>query len=103
MSPNDIEVLLHYHCSHSVHPRIDAPAVQGAIRQFVDARLLIQLSGGPSADVYETTEGGKMLVEQLCAVPFPVLKWVAGDVEPKVTRGMTWFMPSSSDFNSKNE
>lgn len=79
MSPNDIDVLLHYHRSPEPHDRLDAPAVQEAIRVFVAAGLLkLGSSSGPT-DTYEITEGGMMLVEQLCAVPWPVLRWVRGD------------------------
>jgi hypothetical protein len=72
MTVNDIEVMLHYYCSPSPHPRIDAPAVQDAISQFLAAGLLEYVK----KDIYEATEGGKMYVEALRKVPIPKRQWV---------------------------
>lgn len=85
MTPNEIEVLLHYHTSPSVHPRIDAPAVRGAIEGFLkngifrcgenDRGLLVKA-------LYETTDKGNALVQMLCNTPYPTQQWVDanGDV-----------------------
>ncbi len=98
-TPNDIEVMIHYYGSRSVHPRIDAPAVREAINRFVAAGLLVPFVD--AADVYDATEGGKMYIEELCQVPLPKLKWVKGEkVDNPFPRGMTWFTPSNSDFNT---
>jgi hypothetical protein len=100
MSPNDIEVLLYYHRSRDPHERIDAPAVQDATDRFLEARLIIPRNESLVPDAYKLTEGGEMLVKQLCAVPFPVLKWVAGDELVGcgvLTRG------SNSEAELKNE
>lgn len=72
MSPNDIDVMLHYYGSRSVHPRIDAPAVRDAIDRFLKAGLFTQ---SDLADVYEVTEGGRMYVDALRAVPLPERLW----------------------------
>lgn len=72
MSPNDIEVLLHCHCTPGPHQRLDAPAVLDAVTRFLDAGLIERVA--PSE--YRTTEGGRVLVEALCAVPWPVRRWV---------------------------
>lgn len=79
MSPSDIEVLLHYHCSPNPHPRYTANAVREATEEFLDLGLI---EPAPR-ETYTTTEGGKVLVEALCATPFPVKRWVMPTKEVK--------------------
>lgn len=71
MTPNDIDVLLHYNSSPAEHPRISAPAVKDAIHRFVRAGVF-------EADTKNLTEKGRVLVEMLCATPMPVQVWVDG-------------------------
>lgn len=81
MTPNDIEVLLHVHCSPEPHPRQDAPAVESTIDAFLHSGLIeprVRLAG-----MYTTTERGKMLVEMLCATPWPEQRWVDPRTELK--------------------
>lgn len=73
MTPSDIEVLIHCHASGGPHPRADAPAVREAIRMFLEAELIEQLTADPTT--YTTTDGGKLLIEELCRTPFPIKKW----------------------------
>ncbi len=73
MTPNDIDVLLHYYTTPGPHPRVAAPAVQSSIQMFIEAGLL-QLTKPAQLEV---TEGGTLLVKQLCATKLPVRKWVA--------------------------
>lgn len=75
MTPSDIEVLLHYHCSPTPHPRASTPAVKAATNAFRSMGLIHLQPDFKSNHRYETTEGGKILVEALCAVPFPVKRW----------------------------
>jgi len=72
-TPNDIEIMIHYHGSRTVHPRINAPAVGESIQRFLSAGLLVETD---VEGIYDTTEGGRMYVEALCAVPLPVQRWV---------------------------
>lgn len=76
-SPNDIEVMIHCYGTRSVHPRIDAPAVQSAIERFLAAGLPIQTD---ESGIFEATDGGKLFVEALCAVPWPERRWVLPQV-----------------------
>jgi len=71
MTPNDIEVLLHYHCCPRLHDRDYAPAVKESTEKLIHAEM-IQPCGG----YYKTTSGGKMLVAMLCSTPFPVNQWI---------------------------
>lgn len=73
MTPNDIEVLLHYHCSPNPHPRLCAPAVAEAVSMFLRAEMLEPTGKGEG--MYTTTEGGNLLVKALCAVPMPIRVW----------------------------
>ncbi len=70
MTPNDIEVLLHYHSMAVVHPRFDAPAVQQAIMNFRRHELMvIDFEDGSG---HSLTAKGRALVTMLCKTPFPV-------------------------------
>lgn len=80
-TPINIEVLLHCHVSAEPHPRFHAPGVQSALH-LLETRGLIEIAreGHGTIDphqpvAYRTTEGGRLLVDALCAVPFPVKKW----------------------------
>jgi len=76
MTPSDINVLLHYHVCPEPHPRLDAPAIQETIAEFVTAGIL-KPGVHPSKDgSYITTGRGNALVQMLCSTPFPVQKWV---------------------------
>lgn len=78
MTPSDIEVLLHCHTSPATHPRASAPAVREAIAEFLFLGLIESCREGYGPDEcqpYQTTEGGRVLVQALCSVPFPVKKW----------------------------
>lgn len=71
MTPNDIEMLIYFHCSSSAHPRIDAPACQEAVRMML-CNDLIRHSGR----TFGTTDKGAAHLAQLCATPFPEQAWV---------------------------
>jgi len=76
MTPNDIDVLLHCHCCPGEHPRIGAPAVDGAI-EMLFGEGLIERSGEHGC--YATTEKGRAHVRQICNLPFPQRKWFGHD------------------------
>jgi len=75
-SSNDIEVMIHYFCTMSPHPRLDAPVVADAVRRLVAAGLLEEDTGS-----YQPTEGGHMYMDALRAVPWPVRGWVVPKVD----------------------
>jgi hypothetical protein len=76
MTPNDLEILIHFHVSPSKHPRADAPAVKDAIKclQMMDLIAPLEEQGK-----YETTGRGKAHMKQLQCLPLPELKWVDKD------------------------
>lgn len=73
-SPNNIEVLLHYHVSLDPHPHIHAPAVMDAIALFLDNGCM---QNNPIAPFnYELTPKGKAWVRALCQVEMPRIAYV---------------------------
>jgi len=74
MTPNELEVLIHCHTSPTVHPRIDAPAVQQAIRMFEAGGIIRKDSD--LKGIYHTTTIGKDFIRILCEIPFPKDSWV---------------------------
>ena len=77
MTPNDIEILIHYHVSPAPHPRISAPAVESATLMLQEHGLIHLVDGS-----YRTTDRGSAHVQQLCELDFPRAAWVsaAGEV-----------------------
>jgi hypothetical protein len=74
-TPNDIDVLLHYHSSPRPHPRVHAPAVQDTINMYLNDGILEE-AGDPGEECYATTEKGKAFVKIVCSAEYPELKWV---------------------------
>jgi len=72
MTPNDIEILIHYYSSPSIHPRIDAPAVTESIQEFVKNGILER--GGDFG--FRVTNKGRALMKLLCSTSFPIAAWV---------------------------
>jgi hypothetical protein len=69
-SPNNINVLLHYHCSPEPHERIEAPAVQEAVELLLsEGAIRPDEAQGPNC--YRTTPLGMAWVEALCRVTTP--------------------------------
>lgn len=68
MSPNDIEILIHVHCTTEPHPRMDAPAVKESFGMFIDEGIF---DYDQINDDYELTNKGRALLELLCQTPFP--------------------------------
>ena len=79
LSPDDIEVLLHYFVNPCEHPRYKAPAVQSAIDMFIGCGIL-EPSGGPSP--WKTTEKGSAMVRALCRTPEPQLIYADANGNP---------------------
>ena len=72
MRPVDIEVLIYCHVSPSIHPRIEAPAVQKALMNL-EASGLIEREG---ENCYHTTSKGTAHISILCSTPLPTPAWV---------------------------
>jgi hypothetical protein len=66
-SPNNIEVLLHYHTTPRPHPRIDAPATCDFTRILLEAGCITPGDTG----AYITTAKGAAWVQALCNVECP--------------------------------
>lgn len=74
MTPNDIEMLIHFHVSQAPHPRASAPACAEAIERMLAAGLI-----EPYSNTYKTTRRGVTHIEQLCSTPYPMRGWVCAD------------------------
>jgi hypothetical protein len=83
MSPNDIEVLLHCHCTLVPHPRSDAPVIIQAITYFrkVGAIELVEMEDPTEFefDVFATTRLGAAWVQAICNTPMPTTVFVGAD------------------------
>lgn len=83
MTPLMIEIALHYYTTAPEagdwgyrEGRMNLDAVAEA-RNVLTARGLLKLSNAkPCLRDYEATDGMRVLVDALCAVPFPEQRWV---------------------------
>ena len=78
MTPYDIGVLLHYHCTMHDHPDLERnpPIWRPSIQWFLEERLLESTVGGADDAAYRITERGRFYVDNgLCEVPLPVQEW----------------------------
>lgn len=66
VTPNEIEVMVHYYRTPEPHPRLGAPAVREAIARFIREGMLERKDGA-----CYTTARGDAWVRALRAVPFP--------------------------------
>jgi hypothetical protein len=71
MSPNDIDILIHYHCSSKLHEWHDMPAVQESTEMFVNDGILQW-----DNDTYRTTEMGRAWLKMIIKTPYPRQAWV---------------------------
>lgn len=74
MTPNDIDVLLHYHITIKPHPRRNAPAVSESIEHFVQAHVF-SVTYIEETEIIRLLPRGRKLVEMLCSTPLPVPVW----------------------------
>lgn len=79
MTPLEISILIHYHCSPTDFRDGDfsAPAVRQAINEFKQTGFI--KAAEPSDNVaaaYIGTDKCGVYVQALCAVPEPIQKWV---------------------------
>lgn len=81
MTPLEITIALFYRCRAGDYGKdngdnnYNAPAVQSALKGFVDTGLLALSPAGCEATYY-ATPALEVYVEALCSVPLPVQKWV---------------------------
>ena len=90
MTPNHIDILIHYYTTPGDHPRIDAPAVEQTIEEFVSDGILWSSYGSVKLvndkvtnheNKYYITEKGKVWLLMILKTPYPTLKkiWVDGN------------------------
>lgn len=72
MTPSDLEVLIHCYVSPNPHPRLEAPAVQDSIRDFLMADVIYQVT----ESTYRTTKRGEMWLKMMLDTPMPVYQLV---------------------------
>jgi hypothetical protein len=72
VTPLYIEIALHYCCTVGEFPRIEAPACRDAVNALIDRGLL---RWNDEARGHEATDGLRLWLECLCAVPFPIQAW----------------------------
>lgn len=72
MTPYQIEILIHHHCSHSRFERDTAPLYIPTVKAFMGDGILTTRPDGSIG----TTEKGNAIVQMLCATPYPEMKWV---------------------------
>jgi hypothetical protein len=72
-TPNDLDVLLHYYSSPTLHPRAHAPAVREATESWIRLGMLRLMD---DSDSYEATDRGRVHVYQLCHLSLPTICWI---------------------------
>ena len=77
MTPNDLEILIHYYASRAVHPRAGALAVTDSIQDFIDDGMFTIMEPTDAGDSgVRITSKGKAHLEQLLRLPYPEQAWV---------------------------
>lgn len=71
MTPNDLEVLIHYFTSSTEHPRKTAPAVIVSINRFLNDGIFERTDSS-----IIVTERGGVWLDMILETPYPVMKWV---------------------------
>jgi len=71
MTPYEIRLLIHYHTTPAPYEGASAPIYQPTVDSFVENNLIEKVDGS-----YQTTDRGAAHIEQLCATPWPVQRWV---------------------------
>lgn len=87
MTPNDINILLHFYTTPEPLPRKNAIAVQEAVLSFIQRGILVWEveSANEAPGQYRVTQKGEKLVRMLCDTPDPVQVWL----DPReVNRGL---------------
>jgi len=81
LTPNDLEILIHYYVYRSPHPRIETPAAIEAIDRFVSSGILIKkescwVAAGAPRYTYWVTEKGKVWMSMILNTPYPKTIWI---------------------------
>jgi hypothetical protein len=77
MTPNDIEILIHYTVCPSEHLRKTAPAVQESAEKFIELGIFERRDHTEdSTSSYIATNKGRALLQILCNTPMPEEAWI---------------------------
>lgn len=79
MSPLELLVLLHHHCSFSAFSP-SSEVADRTVAMFVKEGLLEAVRG-----FYTTTEKGRFYVQAILSLPFPIATFTIPTVKPKAT------------------
>jgi len=71
MTPYNLEILLHHHCSHDEYPYRGAPGYLPEIEDFILKKVLVETSGH-----YETTDLGKAWIKEILSVDIPEVQYI---------------------------
>ena len=77
MTPYEIGIMLHYHCSPDDYHDMTAPIFRGTMDRFIaDGLIEPATPASPYNVTYKITAKGRYYVsEGLCKVPLPVNTW----------------------------
>ena len=77
VTPLHLEIVMHYYTRACDMENLDAPAVHEYIRDLLNIGMLENIKNyAGSQSSYQTTERGKVWLEYLLKVPFPIQKWI---------------------------
>jgi hypothetical protein len=76
MTPNDIEVLIHYATRCVEHPRSDAPAVIETTRKFIEQGIMTDILEKKCYEKPLVTEFGFAYLRLLCRIKPPKLAYI---------------------------
>jgi len=71
LTPNELEILIHYYICSEKHPRFDAPAVREAIDMFIGLDVLKRVT-----NQYYLTRRGKVWLRMILETPCPELIFI---------------------------
>jgi hypothetical protein len=79
MTPFEIEMLIHYHCSDAPYRNLETPAGKAAADKLVSAGILYY---SESEEAYCRVSGAMDLyIQAICDVPLPKKIWIMPDTK----------------------
>lgn len=87
ITPNDLDVLIHYYTTPGHHPRLWAPGVWDAVNKFIRDGVLVNPSGEAvqlDACGLVVSEMGVAWLKLMLNTPYPIQKWVDPRTETEV-------------------
>ena len=95
-TPNDIEILIHYHCVPKPHPRYETMAVKESTEKFLALGLIEETKSVATMEhtTYRTTQLGKALMEAILMTPVPETHYVDPRTDEVISK---WKMTPLND------